>query len=91
MPGRQAEALRGAFGMTQEAVADRFLVGLGVLSLAAARDEPGGGLPGLPGLPELQVDGLDREAAGQVLAAAGGSLTDLAAAERAGLVRVTSC
>jgi hypothetical protein len=29
LPGRQAEALRGAFGMTDAAVADRFLVGLG--------------------------------------------------------------
>src|SRR5947207_1846193 len=42
LPGRQAEALRGAFGMTDAAVADRFLVGLGVLSLVAelAEDRP---------------------------------------------------
>ncbi|MGH7735571.1 MAG: AAA family ATPase, partial [Gemmatimonadales bacterium] len=42
LPGRQAEALRGAFGMTEAAVADRFLVGLGVLSLIAelAEDRP---------------------------------------------------
>src|SRR6516164_7755869 len=111
LPGRQAAALRGAFGMAEAAVADRFLVGLGVLSLvaelaedrpvlvladdaqwvdrasadalvfaarrlhaeraavlAAARDEPGGGLLGLP---ELRVDGLDREAAEQLLGRAG--------------------
>src|SRR6516225_2360189 len=111
LPGRQAAALRGAFGMAEAAVADRFLVGLGVLSLvaelaedrpvlvladdaqwvdrasadalvfaarrlyaeraavlAAARDEPGGGLLGLP---ELRVDGLDREAAEQLLGPAG--------------------
>src|SRR5215469_10378974 len=111
LPGRQAAALRGAFGMAEAAVADRFLVGLGVLSLvaelaedrpvlvlvddaqwvdrasadalvfaarrlyaeraavlAAARDEPGGGLLGLP---ELRVDGLDREAAEQLLGGAG--------------------
>src|SRR6516162_8574110 len=110
LPGRQAAALRGAFGMAEAAVADRFLVGLGVLSLvaelaedrpvlvladdaqwvdrasadalvfaarrlhaeraavlAAARDEPGG----LLGLPELRVDGLDREAAEQLLGGAG--------------------
>jgi len=111
LPERQAAALRGAFGMAEAAVADRFLVGLGVLSLvaelaedrpvlvladdaqwvdrasadalvfaarrlhaeraavlAAARDEPGGGLLGLP---ELRVDGLDREAAEQLLGGAG--------------------
>src|SRR5215831_9934900 len=111
LPGRQAAALRGAFGMAEAAVADRFLVGLGVLSLlaelaedrpvlvlvddaqwvdrasadalvfaarrlyaeraavlAAARDEPGGGLLGLP---ELRVDGLNREAAEQLLRGAG--------------------
>src|SRR5260370_34400177 len=35
LPGRQAAALRGAFGMPEETVTDRFLVGLGVLSLSA--------------------------------------------------------
>ena len=35
LPERQAEALRGAFGMAEAAVTDRFLVGLGVLSLVA--------------------------------------------------------
>src|SRR5215471_2203070 len=112
LPGRQAEALRGAFGLAEETVADRFLVGLGVLSLiaelaedcpvlvladdaqwldrasgdalvfaarrlyaeraavlVAARDEPPGA--GLPGLPELRVGGLDRAAAEQLLAGAG--------------------
>ena len=41
-PGRQAAALRGAFGLAEETVADRFLVGLGVLSLIAvlAEDRP---------------------------------------------------
>ena len=111
LPARQAAALRGAFGMTQEAVADRFGVGLGVLSLVAelaesqpvlllvddaqwvdrasadalafaarrlhaeriavlvaARDEPG---ETLPGLPELRLGGLDRAAAEQLLAGDG--------------------
>src|SRR5215469_18716350 len=42
LPWRQSEALRGAFGLTEETVADRFLVGLGVLSLIAelAEDRP---------------------------------------------------
>ncbi len=35
LPERQAMALRGAFGMAEVAVTDRFLVGLGVLSLVA--------------------------------------------------------
>jgi DNA-binding CsgD family transcriptional regulator len=35
LPERQAVALRGAFGMAEAAVTDRFLVGLGVLSLVA--------------------------------------------------------
>ncbi|MGH3231798.1 MAG: helix-turn-helix transcriptional regulator [Streptosporangiaceae bacterium] len=112
LPGRQAEALRGAFGMTEAAVADRFLVGLGVLSLiaelaedrpvllvvddaqwldrasadalvfvarrlhaeraaviVAARDEPVS--VSLPGLPELRVGGLDRPAAELLLAGSG--------------------
>ena len=112
LPGRQAAALRGAFGLAEETVTDRFLVGLGVLSLvaelaedrpvlvlvddaqwvdrasadalvfaarrlqaeraavlAAARDEPPGA--GLPGLPELRVGGLDQTAAEQLLAGAG--------------------
>jgi DNA-binding CsgD family transcriptional regulator len=121
LPERQAAALHGAFGLAGSAVADRFLVGLGVLSLvaqlaeerpalllvddaqwldqasadalafaarrlhaeraavlAAARDEPGAGLAGLP---ELRVRGLDREAAGRLLAAKG-----LAAAARDRLI-----
>jgi DNA-binding CsgD family transcriptional regulator len=112
LPGRQAEALRGAFGMTDTAVADRFLVGLAVLSLiaelaeerpvlllvddaqwvdrasadalvfaarrlhaeraavlAAARDEPPG--VSLPGLPELRVGGLNQATAERLLARAG--------------------
>ena len=112
LPGRQAAALRGAFGLAEETVTDRFLVGLGVLSLvaelaedrpvlvlvddaqwvdrasadalvfaarrlqaeraavlAAARDEPPGA--GLPGLPELRVGRLDQTAAEQLLAGAG--------------------
>ena len=112
LPGRQAAALRGAFGLADETVPDRFLVGLGVLSLiaelaedrpvlvladdaqwldrasgdalvfaarrlqaeraavlVAARDEPPGA--GLPGLPELRVGGLDQKAAEQLLAGAG--------------------
>ncbi len=112
LPERQAVALRGALGMAEAAVTDRFLVGLGVLSLiaelaeglpvlclvddaqwvdratadalvfaarrlhaeraavlAAARDEPPGG--GLPGLPELRVGGLDRASAGRLLAGEG--------------------
>jgi DNA-binding CsgD family transcriptional regulator len=112
LPGRQAAALRGAFGLADEMVTDRFLVGLGVLSLVAelaedrpvlvlvddaqwvdrasadalvfaarrllaeraavlvaARDEPPG--VGLPGLPELRVGGLGQTAAEQLLAGAG--------------------
>src|SRR5215471_10952573 len=112
LPGRQAEALRGALGLAEETVADRFLVGLGLLSLIAelAEDRPvlvladdaqwldrasgdalvfaarrlyaeraavlvaAGDAPpgaGLPGLPELRVGGLDRAAAEQLLAGAG--------------------
>jgi DNA-binding CsgD family transcriptional regulator len=112
LPERQAVALRGAFGLAEAAVADRFLVGLGVLSLvaelaearpvlmlvddaqwldgasadalvfaarrlhaeraavlAAARDEPPGG--GLAGLAELRVGGLDRVSAERLVAGEG--------------------
>jgi hypothetical protein len=55
-----------------------------VAFLFAARDEPR--RVSLPGLADLRLGGLDRPAAGQLLA---GSLADLAAAERAGLLRVT--
>jgi hypothetical protein len=111
LPERQAVSLRGAFGMAEATVTDRFLVGLGVLSLvaelaegrpvlllvddaqwldrasadalvfaarrlhaeraavlAATRDEPGAGLYGLP---ELPVGRLDRAAAEQLLAREG--------------------
>jgi DNA-binding CsgD family transcriptional regulator len=121
LPEPQAEALRGAFGIAESAVADRFLVGLGVLSLvaelaegrpvlllvddahwmdrasadalvfaarrlhaeraavlAAARDEPPAVLPGLP---ELRVGGLDRASAEQLLVREG-----LAAAVRDQLI-----
>jgi DNA-binding CsgD family transcriptional regulator len=147
LPWRQAAALRGAFGLAEETVPDRFLVGLGVLSLiaelaedrpvlvladdaqwldrasgdalvfaarrlhaeraavlVAARDEPPGA--GLPGLPELRVGGLDQTAAeqlagaglvravrDQLIAEAGGNplalielSRGLSAAERAGSV-----
>jgi hypothetical protein len=49
LPERQAVALRGALGMGEASVADRFAVGLGVLSLVAelAESQPGG--PGVPG------------------------------------------
>ncbi|MBO0818605.1 MAG: AAA family ATPase, partial [Actinobacteria bacterium] len=127
LPERQAVALRGAFGMTEAAVTDRFLVGLGVLSLiaelaerqpvlllvddaqwldrasadalvfaarrlhaeraavlAAARDEPPGG--GLPSLPELWVGELDRASAERLLAGKGLALAvrDHLVAEAAG-------
>jgi len=127
LPARQAGALRGAFGMAEAAVPDRFLVGLGVLSLiaelaegqpvlvladdaqwldrasadalvfaarrlhaeraavlAAVRDEPGGA--GLPGLPELRVRGLDRVSAERLLAGEGlvAAVRDQLIAEAAG-------
>jgi DNA-binding CsgD family transcriptional regulator len=127
LPGRQAAALHGAFGMADAAVADRFLVGLGVLSLVAelaedrpvlcllddaqwldqasadalvfaarrlhaeraavlvaARDEPASA--SLPGLPVLRVGGLDRAAAGQLLAGSGlvAAVRDQVIAEAAG-------
>jgi DNA-binding CsgD family transcriptional regulator len=127
LPERQAVALRGAFGMAEAAVADRFLVGLGVLSLiaelaedrpvlvlvddaqwldrasadalvfaarrlhaeraavlAAARNEPPG--DALPGLPELRVGGLDRAAAERLLAGDGlvAAVRDQLIAEAAG-------
>ncbi|HEX3517343.1 MAG TPA: LuxR family transcriptional regulator [Trebonia sp.] len=112
LPTRQAQALRGAFGMTEAAAADRFMVGLGVLSLiaelaedrpvlclvddaqwldqasadalafaarrlhaervaviVAARDEPA--RASLPGLPELRVGGLDGPTAERLLAGSG--------------------
>jgi hypothetical protein len=81
IPGRQAAALRGAFGLTEEAVADRFLVGLGVLSLIAELAE------GRPVL--LLVDDahwLDRASAERLLASEGLALAirDQLIAEAAG-------
>ncbi len=112
LPERQAVALRGALGMAEAAVADRFLVGLAVLSLiaelaearpvlvlvddaqwldrasaealvfaarrlhaeraaviVASRDEPAS--VSLPDLPELRVGGLDRASAERLLAGEG--------------------
>ncbi|HEX8008015.1 MAG TPA: AAA family ATPase, partial [Trebonia sp.] len=127
LPERQAVALRGAFGMADAAVTDRFLVGLGVLSLiaelaesrpvlllvddaqwldrasadalvfaarrlhaeraavlAAARDEPRG--VGRPGLPELRVGGRDRVSSERLLAGKGlvAAVRDQLIAEAAG-------
>jgi hypothetical protein len=111
LPERQAAALRGALGIAESAAADRFGVGLGVLSLIAelAEDRPvlvladdaqwldgasvdalafaarrlhaeraavlvaardGPVSAALAGLPELPVGGLDRAAAEQLLAGA---------------------
>jgi AAA ATPase domain len=84
LPERQAVALRGALGMAEAPVADRFVVGLGVLSLIAELAEH---QPILCLVDDAQW--VDRAAADALVFAARRLHAERAAAERAGLVRVT--